>query len=197
MVTLSKEYIYSIYIESHECIQSTGRKPSRPEPPVTVHLFTPEESHSFTNPYVVVIEVAETRKGDRGQNEEGCSGQLDFRLSVNVVSHNLAQSPEREMPHSQLRPITNPFLVILNCKHPKPNTPLGGEKSADTRWSQPYVVPPPRGRQTSSLYGAALHSSFTGTNTSGYRVKISLIMILTLTTELIGERPSEYTTMLQ
>lgn len=77
-------------------------KPSRPkplsQPCVTVHLFTPEKSHSFTNPYIVVIKVAETRKGNSGQNEERCSGQLDFRLAMNVVSHNLAQSPERENP---------------------------------------------------------------------------------------------------
>lgn len=107
-----------IFIE-WKCIQSTGRNPSGPEQSpnhffMAVRLFAPEESHSFTNPYVVVIKVAETRKGDRGQKKEACSGQLDFRLSVNVVSHDLAQSPEREIPHRQFRLITKhaPFRVI-------------------------------------------------------------------------------------
>lgn len=93
--------------------------PSEPDslshPFVTVCLFTPEESYSFTNPNVVIIKITETCKGNRGQNKEACSGQLDFRISMNVVSHNLAQSPERERSPSQFRLRTKHILCYLNC----------------------------------------------------------------------------------
>lgn len=72
---------------------TNGPGPEPHSPPPHVHLFTPQKSHSFTNPYIVVVEVAETRKRDCRQEEEAGSGQLDFSISVNVVRHDLAQTP--------------------------------------------------------------------------------------------------------
>lgn len=61
---------------------------------VSVQSFTPQEGHRFTNAHVVVVEVAEAGEGDGGQKEQARVSHLDFSVSVNVVCHNLAETPK-------------------------------------------------------------------------------------------------------
>lgn len=44
----------------------------------------------------MVVEVAETSKGDRGQDEETCISQLDLCVPMNVISQHLANAPTAE-----------------------------------------------------------------------------------------------------
>jgi len=59
-----------------------------------VQSFTPQEGHSFTNPHIMVVEVAQAGEGDGRQNKEACISHLDFKVSMNVVCQNLAKTPE-------------------------------------------------------------------------------------------------------
>lgn len=60
---------------------------------ISVQSFTPQEGHSFTNPHVMVVEVAQAGEGDSRQNEEAGVSHLDFKVSMNVVCQNLAKTP--------------------------------------------------------------------------------------------------------
>lgn len=61
--------------------------------PISVQSFTPQEGHSFTNPHVMVVEVAQAGEGDGWQKEEASISHLDFKISVNVIGQNLAKTP--------------------------------------------------------------------------------------------------------
>lgn len=49
------------------------------------YSFAPEQGNGFADAHVVVVEVAKTSEGDRGQEEQTCVGNLDLCVSVNVV----------------------------------------------------------------------------------------------------------------
>lgn len=64
----------------------TRQLPSRPpRTPSPVSSFAPQQSDGFADADVVVVEVAKTREGERGQEEETSAGHLDLRVSVDVV----------------------------------------------------------------------------------------------------------------
>ncbi|KAF3847217.1 hypothetical protein F7725_020245 [Dissostichus mawsoni] len=50
----------------------------------TVNSFAPEQGDGFAEAHVVVVEVAETGEGDRGQEEEAGVGHLDLCVPMNV-----------------------------------------------------------------------------------------------------------------
>ena len=73
-----------------------GQDCSPPSFPVHTHLFAPEQANSFADAHVVVVEVAKTSEGDRGQEEETCIGHLDLCVTVNVVCYHLPDTPTRQ-----------------------------------------------------------------------------------------------------
>lgn len=60
------------------------------------YLFAPEQANSFADAHVVVVEVAKTSEGDRGQEEETCIGHLDLCVTMNVVCYHLPDTPTRQ-----------------------------------------------------------------------------------------------------
>lgn len=71
----------------------TKADPTPPISLISVQSFTPQEGHSFTNPHVMVVEVAQAGEGDGRQNKEASVSHLDFKVSMNVVCQNLAKTP--------------------------------------------------------------------------------------------------------
>lgn len=62
---------------------------------ISFQSFTPQEGHSFANPHVMVVEVAQAGEGDGRQKEEASISHLDFKVSVNIICHNLPKTPEK------------------------------------------------------------------------------------------------------
>ena len=68
-----------------------------PFPPASVqYSFAPQQSYSFADAHVVVVEVAEASEGDGGQKKEPSVGKLDLGVSVDVVCQHLANPPVQE-----------------------------------------------------------------------------------------------------
>lgn len=65
--------------------------PERPGP--QSYSLAPEQGDSFAYAHVVVVEVAKTSEGDRGQEEESRVGHLDLCVPVNVVCQHLPETP--------------------------------------------------------------------------------------------------------
>lgn len=66
----------------------------KPPLPILVQLFTPQEGHSFTNSHIVVVKVAKASKGDGREDKKAGPSHFDFDISMNVVCHNLTETPE-------------------------------------------------------------------------------------------------------
>lgn len=111
-----KNDIYRIYIEPHKCVHlnvSLMMKADPTSPPILVQLFTPQEGHSFTNSHIVVVEVAKAGKCDSRECEETCPSHLDFKVSMNVVSHNLAKTPRKHKHRACFKILRSLKVVII------------------------------------------------------------------------------------
>lgn len=56
-----------------------------PQSSFVLWLFAPEQGNCFADAHIIVVEVAEARKGDSWQEEETRMGHLDFGIPVNVI----------------------------------------------------------------------------------------------------------------
>lgn len=56
--------------------------------------FAPEKSDGFADANVIVVEVAKTREGNCGQQEETSFGNLDLGVPMNIVRQCLAYTPK-------------------------------------------------------------------------------------------------------